>query len=379
MRRCSTPRRARRPGPSAAGSLRALSGLRDQFPVFERIAYLNAGSCGPQPIAGRAALEQMLDLGERDGRRMPYFEQALAQHARQRDAYASLLGARAEDVALTTSTSDGVVRVLAGLGLGRGDEVLTSDTEHPGLLGPLRAARERFGVTVRTAPLAELPGAVGPSTRLVACSHVGWLRGDVVPAFDLPEDVPLLLDGAQGAGAVPVDPRALGCAFYAASGQKWLCGPVGTGFLYVAPEWQERLAPVGPTYMSFTEPYGDWEAWELHAGARRHDTPAMPAELSAAAVAAFDVLHAVGWEAVHARGRDLAAGLADRLAEAGRAVAARGPTTLVAWEDADPPATVERLAARGIAVRDFKGHPYVRASVGAWNDEGDLERLLAAL
>jgi len=353
--------------------------LRSQFPVFEKVAYLNAGTCGPLPTAARGALEDVLDLGEADGRRMPYFERMQALHARQRDAYAAVLGTEPADVALTTSTSEGIARVVAGLGLGRGDEVLTSDAEHPGLLGPLLAARERLGIAIRTAPLAELPGEVGPRTRLVACSHVGWVRGDVVPAFDLPGDVPLLLDGAQGVGAIPVDVRALGCAFYAGSGQKWLCGPVGTGMLYVDPAWEERLAPVGPTYMSFTAPRGPIDAWELHAGARRHDTPALAGELAAAATAAHDVLHACGWEAVHARARELAATLAARLAEAGRTVAPRGDTTLVAWEDGAPEATVERLAAAGVAIRNLPETPYLRASVGAWNDESDLDRLLAAL
>ena len=82
---------------------------------------------------------------------------------------------------------------------------------------------------------------------------------------------------------------------------------------------------------------------------------------------------------MHARAAALAARLADALAARGRTVAPRGDTTLVAWEDPDPLATRDRLAAAGIVVRDLPGTPYVRASVGAWNDESDLERLLAAL
>ena len=54
-------------------------------------------------------------------------------------------------------------------------------------------------------------------------------------------DVPVVLDGAQGVGAMPVDVRALGCDAYAGAGQKWLCGPDGTGMLYVAPALRERL------------------------------------------------------------------------------------------------------------------------------------------
>ena len=272
------------------------------------------------------------------------------------------------------------MRVVAGLGLGRGDEILTSDAEHPGLLGPLVAARDRVGVTVRAVPLSDVAGEVSPRTKLVACSHVGWLRGDVAPSFtSVPPDVPVLLDGAQGVGAIPVDVAALGVAFYAGSGQKWLCGPVGTGMLYVAPGWHERLAPIGPTYPSFEDPHGPFETWRLHDDARRHDTPILPPELSAGALAAHDLLAGHGWDAVHARAAALAQQLADRLAERGRTVEPRGATTLVAWAEPDATAVVERLGAAGIAVRDLPGTPYVRASVGAWNDESDLERLLAAL
>jgi L-cysteine/cystine lyase len=354
--------------------------LRSQFPVLERTAYLNAGTCGPLPAAARHALEQVYDLGERDGRRTAYYERMQGLQARQRAGYARVLGCSPDEVALATSTSEGIVRVVAGLDLGHGDEILTSDAEHPGLLGPLIAARARHGVSVRAVPLADIPGEVRPNTRLVACSHVGWVRGDVVPPLDaIPDDVPVLLDGAQGAGAVPVDVRALGCAFYAAAGQKWLCGPVGTGMLYIAPEWQDRLAPIGPTYMNFADPKGPFDTWELHRGARRHDPPALAPELSAAAASALDLLESYGWDTVHARARTLAQALADRLREAGRTVAGRGPTTLVSWEEDDPPAVVERLAAAGVAVRSLPGTPYVRASVGAWNDESDLERLLAAI
>ena len=354
--------------------------LRAEFPVFERVAYLNAGTCGPLPAAARQAAAQVTDLGEVDGRRGPYFERTMALQARQREAYAVLLGATAADVALTTSTSEGVAKVVAGLGLGEGDEILTSDAEHPGVLGPLLAARERLGVTIRAVALAEIADAVGPRTRLIACSHVGWVTGDVAPSFAaVPDDVPVLLDGAQGVGAIDVDVAALGCAFYAGSGQKWLCGPVGTGMLYVAPAWRDRLEPIAPTYMAYADPRRALAPDALHDDARRHDTPALGPELSAAAVASLEILGGFGWDAVHERARDLAAQLAARLGERGRRVGPRGDTTLVAWEDEDPPATRDRLAADGVAVRDLPGTRYLRASVGAWNDEADLARLVTNL
>jgi selenocysteine lyase/cysteine desulfurase len=177
---------------------------------------------------------------------------------------------------------------------------------------------------------------------------------------------------------VPLDVRALGCAAYAAAGQKWLCGADGTGLLYVSPGLRERLPAIAPGYMSFAE-HGHGLDSPLRDDARRHDTPSLARESLAFSLAALEVLERAGLAAVHERAAALAAGLAERLAARGRAVAPRGRTTLVSWEEPDPQAARRRLAEAGVVVRDLPGRPYLRASVGAWNAEGDLERLLAAL
>jgi len=354
--------------------------LRDAFPGLGARAYLNAGTCGPLPQASVDAATALLRRAATEGRFTPYFEATQDLRARQRAAYAALLGAGAADVAIVTSTSDGIVRVLAGLDLGPGDEVLTAPDEHPGLLGPIATLRARRGVKVRTAPFADLADAVGPRTRLVACSHVSWMTGEVRPEglAALGPEIWVLLDGAQGVGAVSVDVNALGCDFYAGAGQKWLCGPVGTGMLWVSPAWRERLPPVGATFINLVSPAEALET-DAHGDARRHDAPAMPAEASAASLAAHDLLAGHGWSEVHRRARTLAGALADRLRETGRVVAPRDATTLVAWEDPDPEATRARLFEAGVVIRNLPGTPYLRASVGAWNDEDDLDRLLAAL
>jgi selenocysteine lyase/cysteine desulfurase len=354
------------------------SALRAEFPVLADRAYLNAGTCGPLPHAAVQASLDMLDRAAADGRSKAYVDALIALRDRQRTACAAVLGAEPQDVALTTCTSDGVVRVLAGLDLGPGDEVLTAPDEHPGLLGPLTTLRARRGVDLRAAPFGELADAVGPRTKLVACSHVSWVTGAVRPEGLAALDLPVLLDGAQGVGAIGCDVAALGCAFYAGSGQKWLCGPIGTGMLWVAPEWRERLAPIGATYLNLENPGAGLDS-HPHPDARRFDAPGVSAETLAGAVAAHDVLAGYGWLAVHARARELAAGLAARLAEAGRTVSPRGDTTLVSFEDDDPEATRDRLADAGVIVRNLPNTPYVRASVGAWNDEDDLERLLSGL
>ncbi len=353
--------------------------LRAEFPVFARFAYLNAGTCGPLPRSANMAIGELLALATEQGRSTAYFEAMLDRRTRLREAYAALLHASSDDVALTTCTSEGIVRVLGALELQPGDEVLTSDEEHPGLQGPLAAARDQRGVVVRAVPFTEIAGAVGPQTKLVACSHVSWANGLVVAGLgELGDDVPVLLDGAQGVGAIPIDVATLGCAFYAGSGQKWLCGPVGTGMLWIDPRWSDRLPAPGPTYMNLEHPGAGLDAVPRTTAAR-HDASAQSAETYAAALAALDVLGSGGWDAVHERAATLAARLADALTARGRKVAARDRTTLVSWQDADPAATRTRLAEAGVIIRDLPGTGLLRASVGAWNDESDLDRLLSAL
>lgn len=352
--------------------------LRAEFPVLERFAYLNAGTCGPLPAAAVQAVGDVLAQAVAEGRSQAYFAASNEARTRLRAAYADLLGAAAEEVALTTCTSEGIVRVVAALDLGPGDQVLASDEEHPGLLGPLAAARAQRGIAVRVVPFAELADAVEPATKLVASSHVSWVSGRIVPDLSGIGDVPVLLDGAQGIGAVPTDVASLGCAFYAGSGQKWLCGPVGSGMLWVSPRWSDRLPATGPTYLNLVVP-GDGLDAVPRPDAARHDASALSPETIAAATGAFAVLDATGWDAVHERAATLAAQLADALAERGREVRPRDRTTLVSWKDPDPAATRSLLAERGVIIRDLPGTGLLRASVGAWNDASDIERLLSAL
>jgi selenocysteine lyase/cysteine desulfurase len=355
----------------------AIATLRTEFPVLERLAYLNAGTDGPVPAAAGRAARAALDDEVEGGRWMPHFQARAAAQAALREGYARVLGCTAEDVALTTSTSEGIGAVLAGMDLGPGDEIVTSDQEHPGLLGPLRAARDR-GAAVRMVAFRELADAVGPRTTLVACSHVSWVGGEVAPEALASLDVPVVLDGAQGAGAVPVDVAALGCAAYAAAGQKWMCGADGTGMLYVAPAFRERLRVAAPSYFSFADASLGIDS-PLREDARRFDTPSLARESAAFSLGALEVLEGFGLDAVFDRAAALADALAERLSEIGRVVAPRGRTTLVSWEEPDPAGMRARLADAGVIVRDLPGRPYLRASVGAWNDEEDLERLVGVL
>ena len=347
--------------------------LRAQFPVLERIEYLNAGTTGPVPRRGYEAAVESLRRQHDEGRSgHEFFEHCIERIDLLRTRVAALMGAALGEIALTGSTTDGVNGALGALELGPGDEVLTSDEEHPGVLAPLGRLRQRLGVAVRVAPFAEIPAAVGPETRVVACSHVSWKTGRVVDSAALAAtDALVLLDGAQGLGAVPVDVPALGCDFYAASGQKWLCGPNGLGYLHVRADLAAGLPSPWPGYPVLAEPARAFEL-SLHPDARRLGIGFPPIHHVEWALVALDVLENAGFDDIHRRAATLAATLAAELGERARP---RGASTLVSWEVAEPEQEVARLREAGFVLRDLPGTGTVRASVGAWSNEAELERL----
>jgi L-cysteine/cystine lyase len=359
-----------------------LAGLRAEFPVLERKAYLNAGTQGPLPRRAVAAAERELAAELAEGRgTLDHFGAIARQAEVLRARVAPLLGSEPEEVALTRSTTDGINTVLGALDLCPGDEVLTTDEEHPGLLAPLTAARARRGFAVRATPFARVAGAVREGTSLVACSHVSWISGRVVDAAALSVaarrvGTAVLLDGAQGLGAVPVNVGELGCDFYAAAGQKWLCGPDGSGYLYARRAAAEELTPPWASFVSLADP-GHPSELVLKPGATRFDAGVIARSQLAATVAALDTLAEAGWDRVLARGPDLAATLAERLAADGVDITPRGPSTLVSWRSrGDATEDVARLASSGFVVRELPGRGLVRASVGAWTSEDELERLV---
>jgi selenocysteine lyase/cysteine desulfurase len=357
--------------------------LRAAFPVCASVAYLNAGTDGPVASVAVAAMRSELDDELASGRFRPHFERRQELRTQLRERYAARLGADPADVAVTSSTSEGIARTLSGLELRAGDRIVTSTDEHPGLLAPLAAARDRRGAEIRAVPWDELPAAVDAQTALVACSHVNWVDGRVVPE-DLGRrcaevEVPLLLDGAQGVGAVPIDLPALGCSVYAGSGQKWLCGPDGSGMLWIDPAFRDAVAMPDPGYLSLADPHAPLTS-DLQPDARRYDGASLSREATAFAIAAHDVLDDFGFDALYTRARDLAATLAEELRARGKDVAPRDDTNLVSWQvDGDLDALCAQLADDGVVIRNLPGRGLLRASVGAWNDESDLERLLARI
>jgi L-cysteine/cystine lyase len=218
------------------------------------------------------------------------------------------------------------------------------------------------------------------STRLVACSHVSWVSGRVVDHAALAATgVPVLLDAAQAVGAVPVDVHALGCAFYAGSGQKWLCGPEGSGCLFVRRDQHDELTAPWPGYSSLADAKDALNSGPAD-NAKRFDHGFPPGMRSAWALASLGVLAEAGWEWVHERAAALAAELAEAFTKRGFEVGPRGRSTLVSWksEAEDLDAEVLRLSEAGFVVRSIPSHGLIRASVGAWSSEDELAGLVAA-
>jgi L-cysteine/cystine lyase len=352
---------------------------RAQFPVLERVAYLNAGSMGP---LARATVEAMATQERRDLERgrsgRAFFDEVLELRRRVRAGLAAVIGVPPERLALTASTTEGCNVVLAGLDLGPEDEVVTTDTEHFGLLGPLHASGARVRVArVRERPaeqaLAAILAEVGPRTRLLALSHVSWQTGNLLPVEELREEtgLPLLVDGAQAAGAIPVDASRFD--FYTISAQKWLCGPDATGALYVRDP--ERLRVALPTFFS-QDGYDDDGAFRPRPGAARFDGGWIPTASLAGLEAALATVPR--WAA--RRAAETAASCWTRLAERFRVVTAPGQATLVSFvAEGDAAAEAARLGERGVVIRDLPGTGWLRVSCGWWTSDRDLDRLLAAL
>ena len=335
---------------------------RRTFPVLERDRLPERRHRRPAPRrrrAGRRAAEL-----DRRGGRGPRARALRAPRRAARRAARRLRRARSaappEDVALTTSTSEGVGRVLVGLDLDPGDEILTSDQEHPGLIGPLMAARGRgvarpHRAAARRSPT---PSAPGTTARLLLARRLGRRASSRDPRL-----------GELGRPAwSSTAPRASArcrstCARSAAPptrapGQKWLCGADGTGMLYLdAGVRASACACSRPRYLSFADARRGLDS-ALHDDARRATTRRRSrARRSSLSLAALRRARGVGLGRACTSARREPGRGAGRRARRARARASRraAATTLVSWEDADPRRRATGSPRPGVVIRYLPG------------------------
>ena len=345
---------------------------RAQFPVFERYAYLNAGSNGPLARVTIDAFVAQAESDLREGRSgTPYIERMLALRNEARAGFASVIGVDATSIALVESTTRGCSIVLAGFGLTGEDELITTDQEHFGLTGPLYATGTR--VVITAADEDAMLAAITPRTRLIATSHVLWTTGQRLDLARLKREsgLPMLIDGAQSAGAIPVDVGEID--FYTVSAQKWLCAPDPTGALYVRDPTLLRVKT--PSYFA-QDSYEISGAFVPKESAARFDSGWIGVPGLAATVAALGTHPEWRYE----RSATAAARCAELLAPHVEVITPSGHSTLVSFRpNGDPAALVNTLAEQGVIVRELPGRNIVRASCGWWTSDEDIERLVAGV
>ena len=356
------------------------------------MTYLNSGFAGPSPSA---VVERMREAAFAESAGGPAGPEGRAYageiEQEARAAAGELFGVAADDIMLTHGTTEGVNIVVHGLSWEPGDVLLTCDLEHPGIRTPAAVVAQRRGVDVHTITIppdadAEqcieaVTAALSPAVKLVALSHIMFTCGLKIPARETVQaahdaGAVVLLDGAQTAGQVQLDLKAMDVDFYASSGQKWLMGPTGSGSLYVRPDRRELLTPV------FTS-----EGLDHRTGPLLYPLASQGVVTRAGYAEAIRIHDDLGGAKVEAHNHALAMRMREGLASIDGVTVngpAEGPTasaiTAIAISDRDPSAFVDALWSRyRIVARHVLNPVGVRFCTAAHNDESDVERAIESV
>ncbi|MBL7713560.1 MAG: aminotransferase class V-fold PLP-dependent enzyme [Chitinophagaceae bacterium] len=221
--------------------------VRAQFPLTSKRVFLNNGTIGVSPYKViDSVYEDMLDcdtFGWHGGGE----QEALS-------ALASFLGTKEEEISLTHNVTEGINIVCWGLPLAAGDEVIITNHEHVGHAGPWLNRRKLSGVSLVVVDLGKtaeetlhnISKAISAKTRLISVPHIPCTIGQVLPVKEIcslarQRGIWTCLDGAHPPGMLRIDLHDIGCDFYAGCCHKWMLGPKGTGFLYVAEDKRNVL------------------------------------------------------------------------------------------------------------------------------------------
>jgi isopenicillin-N epimerase len=213
------------------------------FTIDKNLHYHNIGGTGSMP-------KHVLKNFDTYNRTVAADPNASYNITQMRADIAPAFGANADEIVLTTNTTDGMCMSLNGLDWNAGDEIISTNMEHPGGNGPMAHIAARKGVIIRRALLpvgsdvepedfiAAFNAQLTASTKAICFSHIPYLTGTLLPAKMLcswarERGLITIIDGAHVPGMMDVDFHDMGVDLYAGSGHKWQCGPRGTGIWYV--------------------------------------------------------------------------------------------------------------------------------------------------
>jgi selenocysteine lyase/cysteine desulfurase len=238
--------------------------FQDLCPPLGDSLYFNIGTCVPllEPI--HEAITQANRSLQSPSPKPWLVTESVCMEARQK--LASLLGAHPSEISLTENGTFSMNAIIAGIPWQAGDGIIITAHEHVSSLVPCFNIAKRYDLSVTLVDpddktdeemIGALAKAIDQRTRLIVASHVTWNTGRILPVADIcrlarDHGVLTLIDGAQGAGNVDVDVKAIGCDAYALSGHKWLLGPTGTGACYITTKLVEQLWPLAAGYQSIT-------------------------------------------------------------------------------------------------------------------------------
>jgi selenocysteine lyase/cysteine desulfurase len=362
--------------------------LRADVPALQEGVYMNFGAHGPSP-------RYVVDAANEYNRTFEYetpidadpYETAFRTYDRTRDRVASFVGADADEIALTESTTAGINAVANAIDWQPGDVVVRTDVEHPAGVLPWERLRQE-GVEVRVVEstggridVDDFTAAVD-GARVACFSAVTWTHGTRLPVSELVDiaheaGALAIVDAVQVPGQLPLSVTEWGADAVAAAGHKWLLGLWGGGFLYVDRDVAERLEPQAVGYRSVDAPTAS--VTEFSPGARRFEVGSSNPGPHVALAEAIDVIEEVGVDRIADRIQDLASRVTGDVPE-GRLLGPTAPESgLVTIDVDDPAATVDRLGSEGIVVRALPSPKAIRVSVHAVNTESEVDRLVDAL
>jgi L-cysteine/cystine lyase len=374
-----------------------LQQVRQAMPATTGQVYLNTGTFGPLPDVVIDTMQKRLHKEWQRGRLgAEAFHDIFETYNAARASVARLIGAETDEIALTDNTGEGINIVCHGFNWQEGDEVITTNHEHISGLAPLYQVRDRYGIQIHTAdlgtsadrsPVEAIEPLITPRTRLIEISHVTWTTGTVldinaVGRLAHAHGIPILIDGAQSAGNIPLNMRELDVDFYAIPMQKWLCGPDGTGALYVRQQSRQTITSTYVGYYSI-----DFEAkadWQLQTTARAFEAGGRQTAAIAGQHAVLQWLeefvgHAWLFEQISTLNKYAAHMLKD-IPDLTIVTPEPGASGLLAftWEGRNTEEVVKKLAEQNIFIRDIHGG-LLRVSTGFYNSEEDIDALASAL